>query len=73
MILAQKLRIPKIQFVKHMKLKRKEDQRVTTSFLLRLGNKIPMEGVTKTKFGAETEGRTIERLPHPDILPISNH
>jgi hypothetical protein len=26
-----------------------------TSFLLRIGNKIPMEGVTETKFGAETK------------------
>jgi hypothetical protein len=37
-----------------MKLKKKENQSVDTSFLLRLGNKIPMEGVTETKFGAET-------------------
>jgi hypothetical protein len=37
-----------------MKLKKKEDQSVATSFLLRLENKIPMEGVTETKFGAET-------------------
>jgi hypothetical protein len=37
-----------------------------TSFLLRMGNKIPMEGVTETKFGAETEGRIIQRLPHPE-------
>jgi hypothetical protein len=29
------------------------------------GNKIPMEGVTETKFRAETEGMTIQRLPHP--------
>ena len=29
-ILAQKLRIPKIQFAKHMNLKRKEDQSVDT-------------------------------------------
>jgi hypothetical protein len=29
-----------------------------------MGNKIPMEGVTETKFGAETEGTTIQRLPH---------
>jgi hypothetical protein len=28
-------------------------------------NKIPMEGVTETKFRAETEGRMIQRLPHP--------
>jgi hypothetical protein len=40
----------KIQFAKHMKLKIKEVQSVDTSFLLRMGNKIPMEGVTETKF-----------------------
>jgi hypothetical protein len=72
-ILAQKLRIPKIQLAKHMKLKKKEDQSVDTSFLLRMGNKIPMEGVTKTKFGAEMEGRTIQRLSHPGIHPINNY
>jgi hypothetical protein len=58
-ILAQKLRLPKIQFAKHMKLKKKENQQVDSSFLLRMGNKIPMEGVTETKFGGETEERTI--------------
>jgi hypothetical protein len=42
-------------------------------FLLRMGNKIPMEGITETKFGAETEGRTIQRLPHLGIHPINNH
>jgi hypothetical protein len=41
-----------------MKLK-KEEQSVDTSFLLRRGIKIPIEGVTETTFGAETEGRTI--------------
>jgi hypothetical protein len=29
-----------------MKLKKKEDQNVDTSFLLRIGSKIPMEAVT---------------------------
>jgi hypothetical protein len=72
-ILAQKLRIPKILLAKHMKLKKKEDQSTDTSFLLRLGNKIPMEGVTKTKFGAETEGRTIQRFCHPEIHTINKH
>ena len=72
-ILAQKLRIPKIQFAKHMKLKKKEDQSVDTSFLLRMGNKIPMEGVTETKFRAETEGMTIQRLPHLVIHPLNYH
>jgi hypothetical protein len=57
--LAQKLRIPKIHFAKHMKLKRREDQSVDIPFLLRMGNKIPMEGVTETKFGAGPEGMTI--------------
>jgi hypothetical protein len=55
-----------------MKLK-KEDQSVDTSFLLSMGNKIPMEGVTEKKFRAETEGRTIQKLPHPGIHPINNH
>jgi hypothetical protein len=41
-IVAQNLRIPKIQFTKQMKLKKKEDQNMDTSFLLRMGNKIPM-------------------------------
>jgi hypothetical protein len=53
-----------------MKLKKKEDQSMDTSFLLRMGYKIPMEGVTETKFGAETKGRTIQRLPHQGIHPI---
>jgi hypothetical protein len=43
--------MPKIQFAKHMKLKKKEGQSVDTSSLLRMGNKMPMEGVTETKFG----------------------
>jgi hypothetical protein len=72
-ILAQKLGIPKIQFTKHMKLKKKEDQGVDTLYFLRMGNKRPIEGVTETKFGAETEGRTIQRLPHPRIHTIISH
>ena len=38
-----------------------------------MGNKIPMEGVTETKFRAEMEGRTIQRLTHPGIHPINSH
>jgi hypothetical protein len=41
--------------------------------LLRRGNKIPMEGVTETKFRAETEGTTIQRLLPLGIHPINNH
>jgi hypothetical protein len=44
-----------------------------TSSLLRMGNKISMEGVTETKFGAKMEGKTIQRLPHLGIHPINNH
>ena len=69
-ILAQKLRIPKIQFAK---LKKNEDQSVDTLLLLRMGNKIPIEGVTETKFGHEMKEWTIQRLFHLGIHPIYNH
>jgi hypothetical protein len=36
-------------------------------------NKIPMEGVTETKFRAEMEESTIQRLLHQWIHPIYNH
>jgi hypothetical protein len=60
-----------IQFAKHMKLKKKEEQSVDSLFLLRMGNKIPMEGVTETNLRAETEGRTIQRLLLLWIHPIN--
>ena len=72
-ILAQKQRTPKIQFTKHKKIKKREDQWKNTLFLLRIGNKIPMKGVTETKFGAEMERRTIQRMPHPGVHPIISH
>jgi hypothetical protein len=56
-----------------MKFKKKKDQSVDILFFLTMGNKIPMERVTKTKVRAEMEGRTIQRLPHPGIHPIYNH
>jgi hypothetical protein len=41
--------------------------------LFRRGNKIHMEEVTKAKFGAETEGMTIQRLPQlRDICVLSS-
>jgi hypothetical protein len=45
-----------------MKLEKKEDQSVDSSFLLRMGKKISMEGVTETKFGAEREGPSRDSL-----------
>ena len=47
----------------------REDQSVDTSVLLRRGNQIPMGGDTETKCGAETEGKTTQRLPHLGIHP----
>ena len=51
-----------------MKLKKKEDQSVGSSVLLRKGNKIGAN--MKTKCGAETKGKAIQRLPQPGIHPI---
>jgi hypothetical protein len=51
-ILAPKFRIPKIQFKDHMKHKKKEDQGVDASVLLRKENKILTRGNVETKCGA---------------------
>jgi hypothetical protein len=56
-----------------MKLKKKEDQSVNTSSLFRMENKKPMKGVIETKFGAEMERRTMQRLPHLGIHTIISH
>jgi hypothetical protein len=56
-----------------MKIKIKEDQSVDTSILPRRENKIPLEGVTETNYGAETEGMTIQRLSQLGIHPIYNY
>ena len=56
-----------------MKLKKKEDPSMDTLVLLRRGNKIPMEGDTESKFGAETEGKAIQRLSHLGIHPKYSH
>jgi hypothetical protein len=54
-------------------LKKKEDQSVDTLLLLRMGNKIPIDGATEKKFRAETEGMTLQRLLDLRIHPIYNH
>jgi hypothetical protein len=48
-----------------MKLKKTEGQSMDTLLLLRIGNKIPMEGVTEAKFRAEMEGKTSLFLIQP--------
>ena len=41
-----------------------------TQALLRRGNKIPTEGDTEKTYGAEYEGKTIQRLHQLGIHPI---
>jgi hypothetical protein len=72
-ISAQKLGKPMIQFTDHMKLKKNEDQSVGALALLRMGNKIVTRTNMETKFGADTEEKAIQRLPHPGIHSIYSH
>jgi hypothetical protein len=51
-----------------MKLK-KEGQSVDTLFLLRMRNKIPMEGVTVTEFGDEMEEGPSRNCPTQESIP----
>jgi hypothetical protein len=55
LILAQKLRIPKIQVTDNMKLK-KEDQNVDASVLFRMGNKMLTEDRGWEGLGRKKEG-----------------
>jgi hypothetical protein len=50
-----------------------------SKFLLRIGNKTPMEGVTETKFGAVTKGWTAisgdpshNQLPNADTIAYTS-
>lgn len=54
MDISIKARISKIQSTEHRKLKKKEDQNVDASVLLRRGNKILTGGNNGTKSKAET-------------------
>jgi hypothetical protein len=72
-VISSEAQNTKIEFVKHIKLKKKEDQSVDISILLRRGNKITIEVVTETNCRAETEGMIIQRLLHLGINPINNH
>jgi hypothetical protein len=69
----QKFRISKIQFRDLIKPKKKEDQNVDASAILRRVNKTFTRGNMETKCGAETEGKAIQRLPHLGIHPIYSH
>jgi hypothetical protein len=67
--IAQKLRIPKIPFAKQKKIKKNEDQSVNTSFLLRIGNKTPMEGVTETKLELRRKDGSSRDYPTRGSIP----
>jgi hypothetical protein len=56
-----------------MKLKKKEDQSVDASVLLRMGNKILKGENMGTNCRANTEGKTIQRLTYLVIHPIYSH
>jgi len=68
--ISPKLKLPKIQSTDHTKLKKKDNQSVDASVLPERGNKNIQRGDMETKFGAETEGLVIQRLPHLGIQPI---
>ena len=65
----------KFQFTDHMKLtlKKKEEQSVDVSVLLRRGIKTLNGANMETKCGAETEEQAIQRLYNLRIHPIYRH
>jgi hypothetical protein len=56
-----------------MKPKKREDQSVNALVRLRRGDKILTGGNVDTKYGAETEGKIIQRLTHLGIHSIYSH
>jgi hypothetical protein len=66
-------KVQKIQVTDHMMPKKKEDQSVDASILLIRGNKILTGEYMETKYGKETEGKRLQRLPHLEIHPIYRH
>ena len=57
------LGIPKTQF-KYLIMSKKKEEKSMDNLVVRRGNKIPTEGDTETKCETESEGKTIQRLPH---------
>jgi hypothetical protein len=55
-----------------MKFKKKENQSVDASVLLRRGNKLLTGANTEKKCRAETKGMAIQRPPHLGIHPVYN-
>jgi hypothetical protein len=60
-------------FTNHMILKKKENQSVNTSVLLKRGNKMSMEGVTKYEAETAPPGDPSQRQPpKPDTILYAN-
>ena len=72
-MLAQKHGIPKIQFTDHMKLRKKEDQSVGASDLLRKRKQMLREANVETKCRIETEGNAIQKFSYLGIYPRYSH
>jgi hypothetical protein len=64
--------IPKIQFADHMKSKKKEDQSVDASVLLRRVNKILTGGSMETKCGVRLKERPPRDCPTWGFIPYSH-
>jgi hypothetical protein len=71
-ILAQEVRIPKIQFTDQMKLKKKEEKSIDTSVFLRRRNKIPIQRHTEIQ-RQSMEQRLKESSPRDWIHLIYTH
>ena len=71
-ILAPMLRIPKMQYTDHMKLK-KDDQSMGASVLPRRGTKYSLEEIRRKNPGNRDWRKGQTRLPHLDIHPIYSH
>jgi hypothetical protein len=56
-----------------MKFKKKKNQSVHNSVLLRRGKEILMGANMEIKCGADTEEKAVQRLTHLGIHPIYNH
>jgi hypothetical protein len=70
-ILSQKLRILKIQFTDHVKLKKKEDQSVYTSVLLKRGSKSPWEDMQRQSVEQRLKERPFRDCPTWGSIPYT--
>ena len=71
-ILAPKLQITKMQFTDHMKLKKKKDQSVGASILLKRRTKYSQQQI-EIKCRAKTEGKVIQKLSHLGTYPTYSY